>query len=124
MKKNFPILVMVLSAAVFVAGVVYLFLQRFEAGDIYPPYSSLRADPLGTMALAESLAKLPGLEVHRDVSSTSKLPEEKNTTYLHLAAETSDWRWMPADMFNEIEAFATRGGRLVVTMRPVHGPDF
>jgi hypothetical protein len=124
MKKNVPMLALVLGATLFAAGVVYLFMLRFEAGDVYPPYSSLRADPLGTMALAESLAKLPGLEVRRDVSTTSKLPEEKNTTYLHLAAETSDWRWMPADMFNEIEAFATRGGRLVVTMRPVHGPDF
>jgi hypothetical protein len=124
MKKNFPILALVLGATLFAAGVVYLFMLRFEAGDVYPPYSSLRADPLGTMALAESLAKLPGLEVRRDVSTTSKLPEEKNTTYLHLAAETSDWRWMPADLFKEIEAFATRGGRLVVTMRPVHGPDF
>lgn len=124
MRKNSPMLALVLGATVFVAGVVYLFLLRFEAGDVYPRYSSLRADPLGTMALAESLAKLPGLTVRRDVSSSGRLPEEKNTTYLHLAAETHDWRWMPADLANEIEAFATRGGRLVVTMHPTTRPDF
>lgn len=124
MKKRLPIFVMLACAVLFVAGVVYLFLLRYEGGDVYPPYSSLRADPLGTMALAESLARLPGLGVRRDLSTRNQLPEEKNTTYLHLAAEVSDWRRMPVDLFNEIEAFATRGGRLVVTMRPVHRPDF
>lgn len=124
MKNRLPTLLLLACAGSFMAGVVYLFLLRFEAGDVYPPYSSLRADPLGTMALAESLAKLPGLTVRRDVSTANRLPEEKNTTYLHLAADASNWRWMPADLFNEIEAFANRGGRLVVTMRPVQGPSF
>ena len=124
MKRQLPMLAWFLGATAFVAGVVHLFALRFEAGDVYPPYSSLRADPLGTMGLAESLARLPNLAVRRDLSTTSKLPEEKNTTYLHLAAEAADWRWLPAEMFHEIEAFATRGGRLVVTMRPVHGPNF
>ena len=124
MKRNLPTLLLLVCATAFVAGVVYLFVLRFEAGDVYPPYSSLRADPLGTMALAESLAKLPGLKLRRDISTANKLPEEKNTTYLHLAAEVSDWRQMPVDLFEEIEAFATRGGRLVVTMRPVTKPSF
>src|ERR1041385_7234116 len=121
MKKHAPIFVMLAGAAMFVAGAVYLMLLRFEAGDVYPPYSSLRADPLGTMALAESLAKMPGLDVRRDMSTGNKLPEEPRTTYLHLAAEASDWEWLPPDLFHEMEAFATRGGRLVVTLRPVTG---
>ena len=123
MKKNLPMLALVLCATLFVAGVIYLFLLRFAAGDVYPPYSSLRADPLGAMALCESLAKLPGLTVRRDLSEANKLPGEKDTTYLHLAAEASGWRWMPVELLNEIEAFTTRGGRLVVTMAPVTGPD-
>ena len=32
---------------VLVYGVVHLFLLRFETGDVYPQYSSLRADPVG-----------------------------------------------------------------------------
>lgn len=124
MKRNFPILGIVVAATTFVAGVIYLFLLRFEAGDVYPPYSSLRADPLGTMALCESLAKLPGLEVRRDTTDRNKLPEERNTTYLHLAAEVQDWRSMPDEVFDEIERFLNRGGRLVITMRPVTGWEF
>lgn len=121
MRKSFPLLTLAIGATLFVLGVIYLFLLRFEAGDVYPPYSSLRADPLGTMAWFESLQRLPGLTVRRDVSSTGKLPEDKDTTYLHLAAEEDDWLWLPADLLNDIEAFATRGGRLVVTMYPVTG---
>lgn len=124
MNKYFPMLTLVLASTAFVAGVVYLFSLRFAAGDVYPPYSSLRADPLGTMGLAESLAKLPGREVRRDVNPGNKLPEEQNTTYLHLAAEIDEWRWMPAELFNAMEVFATRGGRFVVTLRPVAGPDY
>lgn len=121
MKRNFPLLALGIGATLFVIGVIYLFLLRFEAGDVYPAYSSLRADPLGTMAWFESLQRMPGVTVRRDVSSTGKLPEDKDTTYLHLAAEEEEWRSLPPDLLNEIEAFATRGGRLVVTMYPVTG---
>jgi hypothetical protein len=119
MNKRFPILGLAVGGTLFIAGVIYLFLLRFESGDVYPPYSSLRADPLGTMAWCESLERLPGLRVRRDMSEDSKLPEEKATTYLHLAAEVYDWRWLPPEMFNEIESFANQGGRLVITMLAV-----
>lgn len=121
MKKNLPVIAILGGAVAFAAGVVYLFLLRFEVGDVYPPYSSLRSDPLGTMALCESLEKLPGLIVRRDFSESNRLPEERNVTYLHVAAEVYEWRAMPKEMFTEIEAFADRGGRLAVTLRPVLG---
>ncbi|TAL00370.1 MAG: DUF4350 domain-containing protein [Verrucomicrobia bacterium] len=121
MKHRLPILLMLVGALAFTAGVVYLFLLRFEAGDVFPPYSSLRSDPLGTMALYESLAKLPGLSVRRDFSESSKLPEERDVTYLHIAAEVYSWREMPKEMFTEIEAFAARGGRLAIVFKPVMG---
>ncbi len=124
MKKNFPMITLAIGATLFVLGVIYLFLLRFEAGDVYPPYSSLRADPLGTMAWYESLQRMPGLTVRRDMSSTSQLPEGKDATYLHLAADESDWQWVSADLLHEIETFATRGGRLVITMYPVTGKSY
>jgi len=124
MRKFLPGLVLVLCATAFVAGLARLFLLRFEAGDVYPPYSSLRADPLGTMVLWESLEKLPGLTVRRDFSDANRLPETPNTTYLHLGAEEYDWRELPVDLFHEIESFATRGGRLAVAFAPVTGTNY
>jgi len=124
MKRYLPALLIVLCIGAFVIGLVQLFLLRFEAGDVYPPYSSLRADPLGTMALCESLERLPEVTVRRDYSDANKLPETPDTTYLHLGAAEYEWYELPVDLFNEIESFVTRGGRLAVTMAPVTGPRY
>lgn len=119
MKRYLPAILLGLCVAAFVAGLTQLFLLRFEAGDVYPPYSSLRADPLGTMVLSESLEIMPGLTVRRDFSDANKLPETPHTTYLHLGAEEYEWHELPVALFHEIEAFATRGGRLAVAFAPV-----
>ncbi|HEX5221415.1 MAG TPA: DUF4350 domain-containing protein [Verrucomicrobiae bacterium] len=119
MKRFLPILFIVLCVAAFVVGLLQLFRWRFEAGDVYPPYSSLRADPLGTMALYESLEELPGLTVRRDYSDANKLPETPNTTYLHLGAKDYEWQELPVELFDEIESFARRGGRLAIALAPV-----
>ena len=46
---------LILLIGLFCLLLVNLFLLRFRAGDIYPPYSSLRSDPLGTKALVKAL---------------------------------------------------------------------
>jgi hypothetical protein len=118
MKKYLPILILAGCVAAFIFGVDYLFQLRFEAGDVYPPYSSLRADPLGAMAFYESLEKVPGLSVRRDFSATDKLPEEPQTVYLHLAGNRYEWEWVSPDLYQNLEHFLGRGGRLVVTFFP------
>ena len=67
-----------------------LFRLRFEAGDVYPAYSSLRTDPLGTMAFYESLQRIAGFSVRRDYSRANRLPEVRDTCYLHLAATVGE----------------------------------
>jgi hypothetical protein len=118
MKKYFPLILLLGCAAVFAFGIVQLFQLRFEVGDVYPAYSSLRSDPLGTMALYESLGRVPGVSARRDFSASDRLPEEPRTVYLHLAALRYEWGWMPKDSFHEIERFLARGGRLVITFFP------
>jgi hypothetical protein len=124
MKKSLPIIILFACAALFVVGVIELFQLRFESGDVYQPYSSLRADPLGTMALYESIEKAHGVTAQRDFSDDNHLPEDANTTYLHLAAEQYEWEWMPEDVFREVEDFAKRGGRLVITFFPEPADNF
>lgn len=115
MKKRFPVILIVLCAAGFAAGIAWLFALRFETGDVYPEYSSLRADPLGSMAFYESLEKIPSLSVRRDFSTENRLPDQDGVTYLHLAGDPDDWDSLPEDMIRDIEGFLTRGGRLVIT---------
>ena len=61
MKKYFSLFLLAGCAAILTLGLIRLFKLRFEAGDVYPAYSSLRSDPLGTMAFYESLGKVPGI---------------------------------------------------------------
>ena len=107
-----------LGLLAFAAGLYHLFRLRFDTGDVYPPYSSLRADPLGTMALLESLQRMPGISVRRDYSASNKLPNGKNTTYLHLAADPEEWQAVPTDLAREIDGFVASGGRLAISFFP------
>src|SRR6186997_375185 len=112
MKRYAAVILLTLSAAALAIGIVQLFLLRFRAGDVYPQYSSLRADPLGTMALYESLEKLPGIVVRRDFSTTGQLPSDAGTAYLHLSASLNELEAFPEETLREIERFATAGGRI------------
>lgn len=124
MKRHLPVIALLCGAAVFVFGTVQLFELRFETGDVYPPYSSLRADPLGTMALYESLGKMQHMSVRRDFSTSNQLPDEPGTVYLHLAADAHEWDWLPDDVYHEIKNFLGAGGRLVITYFPETGRPF
>ena len=118
MRRHTTAILVCVFAVAFVLGIIQIFQLRFEQGDVYPPYSSLRADPLGAMALYESLERMPGVTVRRDFSARNKLPESRDTTYLHLSADARDWRYVPDDLVKEIESFLARGGRLVVACEP------
>ncbi|HVU38795.1 MAG TPA: DUF4350 domain-containing protein [Opitutales bacterium] len=119
MKRALPLVLLVLGALVFALGLAWMLEVRLERGDTYPPSSSLRSDPLGTMALYESLYRLPSYTVARDFGFTNQLPGGAGTAYLHLGGDWQSWESLPADLFGEIEAFLSRGGRLVVVFSPV-----
>lgn len=118
MRDRFSIFALLALGASFVAGLGVLFHLRFESGDVYPPYSSLRTDPLGTMALYESLDRMPGIAVERDLAASGLLPEGGGTTYLHLAGQAEEWDRMPVETAEEIERFVREGGRLAVMLEP------
>ncbi len=116
--KRMPILILLGCAGVLAAGMAALFQLRFERGDVYPPYSSLRADPLGAMAFYESLEKIPGISVKRDFSASDRLPEVKRTVYLELASRPWDWEWISKESLHSIRGFLADGNRLIITFFP------
>lgn len=97
----------------FFYGVVRLFQFRFERGDIYPPYSSLRADPLGAKVMHDALDRIPEIQVARQIRGLSKISEPSKTTVLWLG-EIRQASWP-----DEVLEFVRRGGRLVVAFKPV-----
>ncbi len=113
-----PAAAIVLLLAAFAAGVAWLFVLRFDAGDIFPVYSSLRADPLGTKAFFDGLGNLDGLSVERNFR---KLPAaaEGPATVFYLGAHAEAVHHVGEDHARDLEAVAAGGGRLVVSFYPV-----
>ena len=52
MRSSFLLLPLV--AVALIAGLISIVHIRYASGDVYPAYSTLRADPEGAMALYES----------------------------------------------------------------------
>jgi len=121
MKKD-RIIVLLLSVLLlgFGLGVGRLFQLRFDAGDVYPPYSSLRADPLGTKALLQSLQILPGITAQRFFQQLEKLPEGRHTTLFVFGAQASDMDYSTEEEYKQLEQFMLEGGRLVISFAPVN----
>jgi len=110
------LLLLVLTA--FVTGLIQLFILRFEAGDIYPPYSSLRADPLGVKAFYESLSNLQGIDVKRNYGQEDKIANAHNSTFFYFGLHSYNLRYLPESDVKMLESIATGGGRIVLCLLP------
>ena len=121
MRKDRPLLLALAALlALFAWGLFHLFQLRFETGDVYPPYSSLRSDPLGTKALYEGLDNLHGLEVQRFIQRLDKLPGGRKTALLVLGADASDMERSTLDEYRKLEQFMFDGGRIVISFAPLN----
>jgi hypothetical protein len=114
MKKRAAFLLILLAAG-FVAGLVHLFNLRFEAGDVYPPYSSLRADPLGTKAFHDSLDEL--ISTRRNFEPLHRLGDGRDTTLLYLGESPDNVRFTTNE-YRIFDSFIRSGGRLVFAFAP------
>lgn len=117
-NKGLTVLIIALAAA-FLLGLWKLYELRFTAGDIYPQYSSLRADPLGTKALYESLQRIPDISTTRSFRELESLPKGKSTVLL-LGENPFLFDLATEDEIKEYEALAASGARVVIAMRPVN----
>lgn len=113
--KRLPVLLLGLALAGFAFGLLHLFNLRFEAGDNYPPYSSLRADPLGSKALYESLDQL--LPARRHLQSLSKLTDTQDATLFWLGEDMRQLR-INRDEIAHLQTFLLNGGRIVFALLP------
>src|SRR5262245_56910313 len=106
MKKSAALLLLLLGAS-FVAGLIHLFNLRFEGGDVYPAYSSLRADPLGTKAIHDSFDEL--LEARRNFEPLHRLGDGRDITLLYLGEDPGSARFT-TNQFRALETFIRSGG--------------
>ena len=118
-----PLLRMFLSVALVAAfawGLAQLFVLRYQVGDIYPEYSSLRADPLGTKALATALNELPKVEVRRNFKPLPRVRTDGPVTLVYAGVpHRSYWTNEELAAFNSL---VLNGSRAVFTFFPVDAP--
>lgn len=96
-------------------------ISPLETGEAYPPYSTLRADPLGAKALYESLADQPGITVERLYKQRTALEHPRDAMFI-LGVDPVAWSAMKEDTFDEYEKLIQGGGRLVIAFLPARTP--
>jgi len=119
-KPKHTLTVLLLITAAFIYGLAHLLSLRFESGDIYPAYSSLRSDPQGTRALYDSLDKLEMFSLRRNYLPLSQVKFKAPTTFLYIGSGRLNSKYMEKRLSDAIERLTDGGGRLVLAFRPVH----
>ncbi len=104
----------------FLLGVGHLFVLRFQTGDVYPPYSSLRSDPLGTRALYESLANIDDITIRRNYNFLHSLKPESDVTFFYLGTSAEPYDPLSAVLTGAFDRLMQSGGRLVVSFSPIN----
>ena len=120
LKNRTPFLfLLVFLFSGFVVGTLKLFQLRFDHGDVYPPSSSLRSDPLGAKIFYESLSELDSLEVTRLYEPLPKIGSGTGKTLFVLGTGVWSLDSVAKQEAREIELFLHEGGRLVISFAPV-----
>lgn len=117
MKRHGPFLLLLGLLATLVGGLALLFQRRVAQGDLFPAYSSLRADPLGIRALHDSLAQLPGVSVERQFKPITELVPLPARTLVLAGIGPKLWTKTRREDFDALDAVVRNGGRLVLAMR-------
>jgi hypothetical protein len=112
-------IIFVVIVSGFMFGVLKLFLLRFEAGDVYPSYSSLRSDPLGSRAFYSSLENINDTVVSRNYLPVQNLEFNENSAFFYIGTPVFDSDSVSAEWFKVFERLTNAGGRLVLSFLPV-----
>ena len=122
MKRHGPILTLFLAGAGLVGGLALLFQWRLAQGDVFPAYSSLRSDPLGTRALHDALAEIPGLHVERWHAPLGDLEPAPPRTLLFAGSSAGNWSRTDREELDAIDAALRHGSRVVFAVKAEAAP--
>jgi hypothetical protein len=115
-RQVFVMFAALLLAAGLVIGLGKLFALRMEHGDSYPPYSTLRTDPLGAKAVYEALQEQPALAVSRNYRDLPRLHPDGPVTLIY-AGVAAHSRWGDEEL-QVFDSMVSAGSRAVFTFLP------
>jgi hypothetical protein len=104
-----------LLGAGFFAALIGLFNRQFASGELYPKFSTMRADPMGAKLMYESLGRLPGITVERNFLPFDFLPQAGITTVL-LGLDPAAVNWNDGMLLESVDKIAGRGNRVILAM--------
>ncbi len=110
-RRFLPWVAGILLVVAFGYGVLHLFALRFAQGDVYPPYSSLRSDPLGTKALFDALGSMPSLETTRNFRPLTQLKPVDRVTLFYIGVP-NEAKWGKSEL-RYFETLVGGGSRAV-----------
>ncbi|MGB8170899.1 MAG: DUF4350 domain-containing protein [Chthoniobacteraceae bacterium] len=121
LRKPLLTLTLALLLAVgFCYGLARLFTLRYESGDVYPPYSTMRADPLGAKGIYEAIQQLPNVETRRNFQPLKKLQPGQPITLVYLGTAHESY-WTEREL-EEFETLMANGARAVFAFFPFDRP--
>jgi hypothetical protein len=118
--KLLSLLSLLAVAVLFFYGMTKLLILRFQKGDVYPPYSSFRSDPLGTKAFYEGLNLLPGIETVRNVEPLRNASELSEATLFLFGLQGFHFSPMQQESTKAIDKAALTGARIVISFVPTN----
>ncbi len=113
------VMIFVIIVVGFMLGVIQLFLLRFEAGDVYPPYSTLRSDPVGSRAFYRGLENLRQTSVQRNYQHLANVEYTEPSTLFYIGTAVFDSESVPVQWLEALERLTASGGRLILSLLPV-----
>jgi hypothetical protein len=118
-RRNFILPAVALAGLIlFFCFLVHLLLLRYERGDVYPEYSTLRADPLGTRAYYEALDSMRDYPVARGFRSLHRELAVNPNAIFYLGFNVDDFATFTKEDISELDTFVKNGGRVVMTFAP------
>lgn len=119
-RKNWLALAVMSVLALLVVLVFGRVLElRFSSGEIYPHYSSLRSDPLGTRAFYQSLQRMDGIVVSRNLRPLERIDHvDRDTTLMMLGVPRASLAWLFVDENDPLIEAVRDGARLVIAVNP------
>jgi hypothetical protein len=116
MAKKILICCFLILSILSVIGIYHIFSIRFKIGDVYPPYSSLRTDPVGTKIFFKSLTNMPGCIVERDYDPLPKWEGDKYTTLFLLGIQAGILDISDKETHRTLSLILSAGTRTVISI--------
>jgi hypothetical protein len=118
-NRSIRTIALILLVISLLAGVVHLLILRFQTGDIYPAYSSLRSDPLGSRAFYDSLENFNEFSVQRNYLFLNSLKIGPDHVLFHLGTHIPGSDLIPQRISQDLDRLTETGARLVISYLPV-----